>query len=124
MNWLPHALYGVTLLIITGAFWLVSRIMRSSFQDTIAAYKRLLDQRDAEYTVLADRSYAMKNIPPSGVDLTAAYEERREEQREKKAISRQNGGPIKSARPHGPVDRMQLEMEERRLREARDTSTN
>jgi hypothetical protein len=117
MTWLPHALYGVALLIITSAFWLVSRIMRTTYRDTIAAYQRLLDQRDAEYTALADRSFAMKNVPPSGVDMTAVYEERREEQREKKAIERQNGGPVRGPQPRGPVDRAQLEMEASRRRE-------
>lgn len=109
MDWFPHLFYIAALLVVVGAFCLRDYFIKQAFQSTIDAYNRLLERRDEEYKVLADRSFALKNLAPSDVNLAAVYQERREDQRQRE-IERVNGGALRNPHRHGPVDKAQEEM--------------
>ena len=104
-------------ILVVGVPSIVTLLIRErTFRKAADAYERILDRADKDLQAAReslssymDRWYAAKNLPPSEVNMSAQYQERRAEER-KRTEERRNQPP----RPHaiGPADAAQDEMEQ------------
>lgn len=87
------------------------------FKTITSAWEKLLEQRDREFEIVADRWYALRNLPPSNVEMSTEYAARQEAQRQADE-ERKNLGP-KPTRI-GPIDSatLAMELEHRRKQKA------
>lgn len=117
MNWNVIASVIITIAAWAVFHWLESRRFATRERDwekQIAAYEKAIDRLYADNKDLRDRMYQSKAQPPSGVDLTQAYEERKEIAREQKAKDENSG----KKRIAGPLERIVDKWKEKDLKAA------
>lgn len=114
MNWETIA-YVVVIAVAWGFnHWLEGRRFTTrecAWEKQILAYEREIERLYNDNKDLRDRLFQSKAMPPSGVDLTEVYEERKQAGREHKEHS---GKKL----PPGPIERLEAKWKEKDLKAA------
>lgn len=80
-----------------------ARQRNQAFQKVVDAYAKMVEKGDERFVSVMDRLHATKNLPPSDINMAALYQERHQEDRERR-IERRNGGPLSAPSKIGLVD--------------------
>lgn len=109
-----HVPYIIALATVIAVSVLVYLSREREFRKTTDALHRIISSLDAERIATMDRWYLSRNLPPTGINLTAEHIKRAEELKARAAaqtVERVNGGPLIQPEPVGPLDSAQLAME-------------
>lgn len=78
-------IYALIIAIAAASIWQICRV-----------YEGRLRELRADNKELRDRLFAKHQMPPSGVNLTEAYVERKEQQRQQQHDPRKRQGPVEA----------------------------
>lgn len=115
MNW--ETVFAIAATVAAWGFfhWLEGKRFASreaAWEKQILAYEREIERIYGDNKDLRDRLFGSKAMPPSSVDLTEVYEERKKNDREHKERTKGN------ALPPGPLERLEAKWKEKDLKAA------